>query len=133
MSEAPPGDAGVKHRGLAVAGILVSTFLAAAESTIVATAMPSVVADLGGLELYGWVGAIYMLAATVTIPIHGKLADLWGRKPVIIVGIVTFLVGSIASGLAPSMGALIAARALQGIGAGGVQPIAMTLVGDIFA
>jgi len=121
------------RRGLAIAGVLLSTFLAAAESTIVATAMPSVVADLGGLELYGWVSAIYMLAMTVTIPIHGKLADLWGRKPIIVAGIVIFLGGSIASGLAPTMGALIAARALQGIGAGGVQPIAMTIVGDMFA
>ncbi len=94
--------------------------------------MPSVVADLGGLELYGWVGALYMLAMTVTIPIHGKLADLWGRKPVILVGIATFLVGSIACGIAPSMGALICARVLQGVGAGGVQPIAMTIVGDMF-
>ena len=94
--------------------------------------MPSVVADLGGLELYGWVGALYMLAMTVTIPIHGKLADLWGRKPVILVGIVTFLVGSMACGVAPSMGALICARVVQGIGAGGVQPIAMTIVGDMF-
>jgi EmrB/QacA subfamily drug resistance transporter len=117
---------------IVVAGILLSTFLAATESTIIATAMPSVVADLGGLELYGWVGAMYMLAMTVTIPIHGKLADLWGRKPVILVGIVTFLVGSTACGLAPSMGALICARVLQGIGAGGVQPIAMTIVGDMF-
>ena len=77
---------------VAVAGILLSTFLAAAESTVIATAMPSVVADLGGLELYGWVGAMYMLAMTITIPIWGKMADLWGRKPVILAGIATFLV-----------------------------------------
>ncbi len=120
------------RKALAVTAILVSTFLAAAESTVIATAMPSVVADLGGLELYGWVGAMYMLAMTVTIPIWGKLADLWGRKPVIIAGIVTFLVGSMACGVAPSMGALIGARVLQGVGAGGVQPIAMTIIGDLF-
>jgi len=118
---------------VAVAGILLSTFLAAAESTVIATAMPSVVADLGGLELYGWVGAMYMLAMTITIPIWGKMADLWGRKPVILAGIATFLVGSAACGVAPSMGALIGARVLQGIGGGGVQPIAMTIVGDMFA
>ncbi len=120
------------RKGLAVTAILLSTFLAAAESTIIATAMPSVVADLGGLELYGWVGAMYMLAMTVTIPIWGKLADLSGRKPIIIIGIVTFLIGSMACGLAPSMGTLIAARVLQGIGGGGVQPIAMTIIGDMF-
>jgi EmrB/QacA subfamily drug resistance transporter len=117
---------------LAVSAILLSTFLAAAESTIIATAMPSVIADLGGLELYGWTSALYMLAMTVTIPIWGKLADLRGRKPIIVTGIATFLVGSGACGLAPSMGALIAARVLQGVGAGGVQPIAMTIMGDIF-
>jgi EmrB/QacA subfamily drug resistance transporter len=122
-----------ERRRIAVVAILLSTFLSAAESTIIATAMPSVVADLGGLELYGWVGAIYMLAATVTIPIHGKLADLWGRKPVIVVGIITFLIGSMASGVAPSMGFLIAARAVQGIGAGGTQPIAMTIIGDMYS
>src|SRR5678816_2013240 len=90
------------------------------------------IADLGGLELYGWTSALYMLAMTVTIPIWGKLADLRGRKPIIVTGIVTFLVGSSACALAPSMGALIAARVLQGIGAGGVQPIAMTIMGDMF-
>lgn len=121
------------RKTVAVAGILVSTFLAAAESTVIATAMPSVVADLGGLELYGWVGALYMLAMTVTIPIWGKLADLWGRKPIILAGIAIFLLGSAACGMAPSMGALIGARVLQGVGGGGVQPIAMTIVGDMFA
>jgi len=120
------------RKTVAVAGILLSTFLSAAESTIIATAMPSVVADLGGLELYGWVGAMYMLAITVSIPIWGKLADLWGRRPIILAGIATFLVGSAACGVAPTMGTLIAARVLQGVGAGGVQPIAMTIVGDMF-
>jgi EmrB/QacA subfamily drug resistance transporter len=118
---------------IAVGGILLSTFLAASEATVIATAMPSVVADLGGLELYGWVGAMYMLAMTVTIPIWGKMADLWGRKPVILAGIATFLIGSAACGMAPTMGTLIGARVLQGIGGGGVQPIAMTIVGDMFA
>jgi len=121
------------RRTVAVAGILLATFLSATESTIIATAMPSVVADLGGIELYGWVGAMYMLAITVSIPIWGKLADLWGRKPVILAGIATFLLGSIACGAAPSMGALIAARVLQGVGAGGVQPISLTIIGDMFA
>jgi EmrB/QacA subfamily drug resistance transporter len=102
------------------------------EATVIATAMPSVVADLGGLELYGWVGAMYLLATTVTIPIWGKLADLWGRKPIIVAGITTFLVGSAACALSPSMGALIGARVVQGVGAGGVQPIAMTIIGDMF-
>jgi EmrB/QacA subfamily drug resistance transporter len=107
-------------------------FMAAMEATVVATAMPTVVADLSGLELYGWVGSIYMLATTVTIPLWGKLSDLRGRKPVMLTGLAVFLLGSVASGTAGSMKALIAFRAIQGVGAGALQPIAMTIVGDIF-
>jgi len=120
------------NRKLVVAAILLGMFMAAMEATVVATAMPTVVADLSGLELYGWVGSIYMLATTLTIPLWGKSSDLFGRKPVMLAGLAVFLVGSIASGLAPTMGALIAFRAVQGVGAGGIQPIAMTIIGDIF-
>jgi len=107
-------------------------FLSAMEATVVATAMPTVIADLHGIELYGWVGAIYMLAVTVTIPTWGKLADVWGRKPVLLVGIALFLLGSMGSGLAQSMKLLVVMRALQGLGAGAMQPITITIVGDIF-
>ncbi len=120
------------RRPLAVAAILLAMFMAALEATVVATAMPTVVGDLGGIELYGWVGSIYMAASTVTIPIYGKLADLYGRKPTMYLGIALFLAGSMASGLATSMTQLIAFRALQGVGAGGVQPLAITIVGDLF-
>ncbi len=120
------------RRPLAVAAILVGMFMAALEATVVATAMPTVVGDLGGIELYGWVGSIYMVASTITIPIYGKLADLYGRKPTMYLGIAIFLAGSMASGLAGSMTQLIAFRALQGVGAGGVQPVALTIVGDLF-
>jgi EmrB/QacA subfamily drug resistance transporter len=125
-------DVGTPNRKLVVAAILLALFMAAMEATVVATAMPTVVAELSGLELYGWVGSIYMLAATVTIPLWGKLSDLAGRKPVMLIGLAVFLVGSIASGMAPTMGALIAFRAVQGVGAGALQPIAMTIIGDIF-
>ena len=104
-------------------------FLSAMEATVVATAMPTVIADLHGIELYGWVGAIYMLAVTVTIPTWGKLADVWGRKPVLLVGIALFLLGSMGSGLAQSMKLLVVMRALQGLGAGAMQPITITIVG----
>jgi EmrB/QacA subfamily drug resistance transporter len=107
-------------------------FMAAMEATVVATAMPTVVADLGGIQLYGWVGAVYMLATTVTIPIYGKLADLIGRKPIMYLGLVLFLGGSMASGLAGSMIALILARAVQGLGAGGIQPVSITIIGDLY-
>lgn len=120
------------HRGLTVVALLLGMFLAAMEMTVVSTAMPTVVGELGGLHLYAWAFAAYMLTATVTVPIHGKLADLRGRKPVMLAGLALFVVGSLACGLAGSMGQLVAARALQGLGAGAIQPIALTIVGDLF-
>lgn len=107
-------------------------FLAAMEATVVATAMPSVVADLGEIERYGWVGAVYLLSSTVTMPMFGKLADERGRKPVLLWGMGIFLVGSVASGLAQTMMQLIVARGIQGLGAGGIQPISTTVIGDLF-
>jgi EmrB/QacA subfamily drug resistance transporter len=120
------------NRPLAVVAILLSLFMAALEATVVATVMPTVVADLGGLELYGWVGAVYMVATTVTIPLYGKLADLYGRKPILYVGMTLFVIGSAASGASRTMTQLIAFRALQGVGAGGVQPVSLTVIGDLF-
>jgi EmrB/QacA subfamily drug resistance transporter len=107
-------------------------FMTAIEGTIVATAMPRIVADLGGFALYSWVFSIYMLTQVVTIPIYGKLADLYGRKPVFAVGTGIFLVGSFLCGQARGMLPLIAFRALQGFGSGAVQPIATTLAGDLY-
>ncbi len=120
------------HRGLTVVALLLGMFLAAMEMTVVSTAMPTVVGELGGLHLYAWAFAAYMLTATVTVPIYGKLADLKGRKPVMLIGLALFLLGSSACGLAGSMGQLVAARAVQGLGAGAIQPIALTIVGDLF-
>ncbi|HEY8039012.1 MAG TPA: MDR family MFS transporter [Polyangiaceae bacterium] len=120
------------HRPLTVAGVLLSMFMAAMEATVIGTAMPTVVEKLGGIEYYGWVGAVYMLTATVTMPLYGKLSDLYGRKPIMMLGMSIFLAGSMASGLSRSMVQLIAFRAVQGAGAGGLQPVAMTIVGDIF-
>jgi EmrB/QacA subfamily drug resistance transporter len=94
--------------------------------------MPTVVAELGGLPLYAWAFAAYMLATTVTVPIWGKLADLRGRKPILLAGIGLFLAGSSACGFARSMEALIAWRAVQGLGAGAMQPVTFTIVGDLF-
>ena len=120
------------RRSLTVVAVLLAMFMAAMEATVIATAMPTVVADLGGIELYGWVGAIYMLASTVTMPLYGKLSDLYGRKPMLLVGLGIFVLGSVASGLSTTMTQLIVFRALQGLGAGGIQPVALTIVGDIF-
>lgn len=120
------------RRAPVVAAILLSMFMSAMEATVVATAMPTVVADLRGIELYGWVTAIYMLATTVTIPQWGKLADLRGRRPVMLAGLAFFVLGSVLSGAATTMPQLIAFRAVQGVGAGALQPVALTIIGDLF-
>jgi EmrB/QacA subfamily drug resistance transporter len=120
------------NRPLTVVSLLLSLSMAAMEMTVVSTAMPTVVGDLGGIHYYSWVFTAYLLTSTVTVPIYGKLADLYGRKPVLLGGIAVFLVGSMASGLAQSIGALIAFRALQGLGAGAMQPTTLTIVGDIY-
>jgi EmrB/QacA subfamily drug resistance transporter len=120
------------NRPLTVVALLLSLSMAAMEMTVVSTAMPTVVGDLGGIRFYSWVFTAYLLTSTVTVPLYGKLADLYGRKPVLLAGIAVFLAGSMASGLARSIGALIAFRALQGLGAGAMQPITLTVVGDIY-
>lgn len=129
-----PPDTAVRetNRPLTVLALLLGLFLAAMEMTVVSTAMPTAVGDLGGIHLYAWVFAAYMLASTVTLPIHGKLADLYGRKPVMMAGIALFLCGSFLCGHARGMDTLILFRALQGLGAGAIQPVAMTIVGDLF-
>jgi EmrB/QacA subfamily drug resistance transporter len=124
--------AGRTHRPLTIIALLLSMFMSALEATVVGTAMPTIIADLGGIAHYGWVGAAYLLASTVSVPVYGKIADLFGRKRVLLFGIVLFLAGSTASGFANDIWTLIAARAFQGLGAGAMQPIALTIVGDIF-
>ena len=120
------------ERGPVLLSVMLSTGLVAIDATILAAAVPAVVRDLGGLSQFPWLFSIYLLAQAVSVPIYGKVADLYGRKPVMLLGIALFLVGSLLCGLAWSMGALIAFRALQGLGAGAVQPVGMTIVGDIY-
>ncbi len=114
-------------------GILLSLFLASMEGTVVATAMPTIVGQLGGLAIYSWVFAIYLLAATTTVPIYGKLSDLYGRKWVFSASMLLFLVGSVLCGTAQTMEQLIFFRAVQGLGAGGVLPMSFTIVGELFS
>lgn len=121
------------HRSATVVSLLLALFMAAMEMTVVSTALPTVVADLGGAGHYAWVFTAYMLASTVTVPIYGKLADLYGRKPVMLASITLFLLGSMASGQARTMAQLVLFRGIQGLGAGGMQPMALTIVGDIFS
>ncbi|HEY5003646.1 MAG TPA: MDR family MFS transporter, partial [Ktedonobacteraceae bacterium] len=112
--------------------LMLGMSLAALDTTIVGTAMPSIVGKLGGITLYSWVFSIYLLTSTTTVPIYGKLADLYGRKPLFLFGATLFLIGSAASGAAQSMEQLIIFRAIQGLGAGAVLPIVLTIIGDIF-
>jgi EmrB/QacA subfamily drug resistance transporter len=112
--------------------MILAIFMVSVEATIVATAMPTIVGDLGGLRYFSWVFGAYLLTQAVTIPIYGRLADFFGRKALLIIAIVIFLAGSILSGFAHDMLTLILFRALQGIGAGGVQPVAITIVGDMY-
>ncbi|MBV8770644.1 MAG: MFS transporter [Hyphomicrobiales bacterium] len=120
------------RRPLVVASLMLATFMGAIEATIVATAMPRIVGELGGFAYYSWVFAAFLLAQTTTTVIYGKLADIFGRKPSLILGILLFLVGSLLCGLAWSMTSLIVFRLLQGLGAGAIQPITSTVVGDLY-
>ncbi|MGO4887360.1 MDR family MFS transporter [Anaerobacillus sp. MEB173] len=119
-------------RPFVLIAIILAIFMAAVEATIVSTAMPGIVADLGGFSMFSWVFSGYLLMQVIMIPIYGKLADLFGRKPVFTFGIILFLTASILCGLATSMEMLIISRFLQGVGAGAVQPIATTIVGDMY-
>ncbi|WP_084742315.1 MFS transporter [Cryptosporangium aurantiacum] len=112
--------------------MMLSTALIALDSTILATAVPSIVADVGGFTEFPWLFSVYLLAQAVTVPLYGKLADLFGRKPIMLVGIGLFLLGSILCGLAWNMGALIGFRVIQGLGAGAIAPMTMTIAGDIY-
>lgn len=115
-----------------VTGLMLGLLLSSLDQTIVSTAMPHVIAELNGFSLYSWVFTIYMLTSTTAVPIFGKLADLFGRRLVYLIGMGLFLIGSALCGLSHDMTQLIVFRAIQGIGAGALMPIAMTIIGDIF-
>jgi EmrB/QacA subfamily drug resistance transporter len=115
-----------------MAAVLLVMLLASLDQTIVGTAMPHIISDLQGFDRYTWVTTAYLLTSTVTVPIYGKLSDLFGRKPIFLIGVVLFLVGSAASGTSQSMNQLIIFRAFQGLGAGALMPIALAVIGDLF-
>lgn len=120
------------QRKMVTIAMMVSILLVAIDTTIVTTAMPHIVKQLSGLKLISWVFAIYLLTTSVTTPIYGKLADLFGRKPIFIFGVVLFVVGSMVSGMAQTMYQLILFRGLQGLGAGAVMPLTFTIIGDLY-
>jgi EmrB/QacA subfamily drug resistance transporter len=112
--------------------VLLVMLLASLDQTIVGTAMPRIISDLQGFDRYTWVTTAYLLTSTVMVPIYGKLSDLFGRKPIFLIGVVLFLVGSAASGASQTMNQLIAFRAFQGLGAAALMPIALAVIGDLF-
>src|SRR5271170_5173704 len=122
----------VPGRSLVLAACLMATFMAAIESTIVSTTLPTIVGDLGGFDLFSWVFTIFLLTQAVSIPIYGRLADMFGRKKVFLAGIGLFITGAILCGFAWAMVPLICFRAIEGLGAGAVQPIAATILGDVY-
>ena len=121
------------NRPLVLGSVVAAMFMIAIEATIVSTAMPQIVGQLGGLSLYSWVFSAFLLTQTATTVVFGKLSDLIGRKKVILSGIAIFLVGSILCGFAWSMPSMIAFRLLQGVGAGAIQPVGMTVIGDLYS
>lgn len=120
------------ERGPILLALMLSTFLIAIDSTVLSTAVPTIVHEFGGFDQFAWLFSIYMLAQAASVPVYAKLSDIIGRRPVIYIGIVLFLIGSVLCASAWSMGALIAFRAVQGLGAGAILPTTMTIAGDIY-
>src|SRR5438067_7756450 len=118
---------------LVFAGVMLAMLLAALDQTIVATALPRIALDLHGVQHYSWVATAYLVTSTITVPLYGKFSDLYGRRSLFLVSITIFLAGSALSGLAQSMSQLIVFRALQGLGAGGIIPLAQATIGDLFS
>jgi EmrB/QacA subfamily drug resistance transporter len=132
-TSAPALDVGFRsERGPILIALMVTTGMVAIDATILATAVPSIVKEIGGFSSFPWLFSIYLLAQAVSVPVYAKLSDTVGRKPIILIGISLFLLGSILCGVAWSMPVLIAFRALQGLGAGAVQPMSITIAGDIY-
>jgi EmrB/QacA subfamily drug resistance transporter len=121
-----------RRRRAVTVGVMLGLFIAALEATVVGTAMPTVIASLGGVNHYSWVVSAYLVTATVTIPVWGRLSDLYGRRPLYLIGVATFLAGSALSGASASITQLILFRALQGLGAGALVPLSLTINGDIY-
>ncbi|MET4096816.1 MFS transporter [Arthrobacter sp. UYCu712] len=133
MTTTPAEGVGFRSkRGPVLIALMLSTGLVAIDATVVATAVPSIVADIGGFTSFPWLFSAYLLAQAVSVPVYAKLSDVIGRKPIMLAGIGLFLLGSILCGVAWSMPVLIAFRVVQGLGAGAVQPMAITIAGDIY-
>jgi len=132
MTEDPALGLSVRAKLEILGAVLLGMFLSALDQTIVGPVLPKIVSDLHGSEVYTWAVTIYLLTSTVTVPIYGKLSDLYGRKPILMIGITLFLVGSALSGLSQEMWQLVLFRGIQGLGAGALFPIALAIIGDLF-
>ncbi|MDX6223928.1 MAG: hypothetical protein QOE64_304 [Frankiales bacterium] len=132
-SQTEPASSGLTHKQILVifSGLMLGMLLAALDQTIVSTALPTIVGDLHGLDHISWVVTAYLLTSTASAPLYGKLSDLYGRRPIFQAAISIFLIGSILSGISQTMGQLIAFRAVQGLGAGGLMTLALIIVGDV--
>src|SRR5258705_7907546 len=132
---APAARPALSHRQilLLMGGLMTGMLLAALDQTIVGTALPTIVGKLGGINHYSWVVTAYLLASTASTPLYGKVSDLYGRRPLLMFAIGTFLVGSLLAGLSQNMAELIAFRGIQGLGAGGLMTLAFTIVSDVVA
>lgn len=132
LTEKPNVVLSLRRRWAVTAGVMAGMFLAALEATVVGTAMPTVIASLGGLDRYSWVFSAYLLTSTVTVPVWGRLSDLYGRRIFYLIGVAFFLLGSALSGASQTITQLIVFRAIQGLGAGALIPLSMTINGDIY-
>src|SRR5947208_3634884 len=132
VTSAAPVSVDPRTRTQIVVAVLLGLFLAALDQTVVGTALPRIVTDLRGNDIYTWAFTAYLLTATISGPIYGKISDLFGRRPVLLFAVVVFLVGSALSGFSHEMWQLVAFRALQGLGAGALFPVALAVIGDMF-
>src|SRR3954453_23120159 len=133
VDEETPAVGFRSERGAVLVAVMSTTSLVALDSTVLATAVPTIVKEIGGFSQFPWLFSIYLLTSAVATPLCGRLADTHGRRPVLLLGIGVFLAGSVVCAVAPGMGVLIAGRAVQGIGAGAVQPVSLTIVGDLYS
>src|SRR5438094_7466055 len=132
VSSAAPVSVDPRTRTQIVVAVLLGLFLAALDQTVVGTALPRIVTDLRGNDIYTWAFTSYLLTATISGPIYGKLSDLFGRRPILLFAVSVFLIGSLLSGLSQEMWQFVAFRAVQGLGAGALFPVALAVIGDRF-
>src|SRR4029453_9169467 len=132
-ADRPPVELPHAARMRVLGAVMIGIFLAALDQTVVGTALPRIITDLGGNNLYTWAFTAYLLTSTISGPLYGKLSDLFGRRPIFLFGIGVFMLGSLLAGLSQEMWQLVAARGVQGLGAGAIFPLAMATIADLFS